>query len=342
MASQMRTKIRFVFAALFFAVLSGCASIDLAPWLDAAPSPTIFLPITTPTFVSSAITVRAPATSTTAPILSTPTLTRGAIPTATRTPRTSPTPATSLNRTNRVFDVLVLVDALAPQTPREDVVRVFDLAAMHLADKTGEWLRLTDVVYGIARGSNIQVMVNGYLAAHPSNPPDGVLVFTNESQAHTYGGYSFAFKPSIAYQNEYKSPRSEVGADKIYVAVVEFDHIYARCGYNDAGNHVSSVSIDGECRNQPGTKCVQSGGSWVCATTLNDLYANHDYFVATAIIHEFLHPFGIDANEVFDHYGTPNCTKRTGMTAQQADDMFLFQSSAGLCPDVFARFRRSP
>jgi hypothetical protein len=271
--------------------------------ISTAASPTILRPLTTPTISSSAVIPRSTATDTPTPVLTTVEPNRGVIPTTTPTPHISPTPASNLNRTNRLFDVLVLVDALAPQTPRADIVRVFNRAATHLADKTGEWIRIVDVVYGVARGTNIQAMVNSYLTVHPSNPPDGVLVFTNESQAHIYGGYSFVFKPSIAYQNEFKSPRPEVGADKVYVAVVEFDHIYARCGYDDAGNHVSPVSIGGECRNQPGTQCVLRGAFWVCATTLDDLYANHDYFVATAIIHEFLHPFGIDANESFDHYG---------------------------------------
>jgi hypothetical protein len=233
-----------------------------------------------------------------------------------------------------------MVDALAPQTPRANIERVFNLASSTLAGKTGQWMRLVDVVYGVPRGKNIQEMVTGYLNSHSSNPPDGVLVLSNDQTAHTYGGYSFVIKPSFAFSNEFPSPRSQVLRDKIYIAVVEFDHPYARCGYDDSGNHVSGVSIGGECRNRPGTQCVQKGSRWMCANALNDLYANSDYFTATTIVHEFLHPFGIDANENFDHYGTPTCIQRTGMTQAAALDIVLAQQNAGLCPDVFARFHR--
>ena len=81
---------------------------------------------------------------------------------------------------------------------------------------------------------------------------------------------------------------------------------------------------------------------WVCSTALRDLYMDRDYFTACTIVHEFLHPFGIDANENLDHYGTPACIARTGMTSQQASDRSLAQLNCGLCPDVFPRFRRRP
>ncbi|MDP3047586.1 MAG: hypothetical protein Q8O07_08925 [Chloroflexota bacterium] len=65
---------------------------------------------------------------------------------------------------------------------------------------------------------------------------------------------------------------------------------------------------------------------------------------ATIIIHEFLHPFGIDPDMNLDHYASTSCFKRGGVTAaQQAaviTDLYESQYYHGMCPDVFARFKR--
>ena len=117
----------------------------------------------------------------------------------------------------------------------------------------------------------------------------------------------------------------------------------ARCGYDDAGNRVSDVSVGGECRGRAGTRCVQrrSGrAEWMCADAVDELYADHDYFTACTVVHEFLHPFGIDPDANFDHYGTAPCRSRTSMSAADAADLRKAQLSCGLCPDVFARFRK--
>lgn len=267
-----------------------------------------------------------------------------------RTPTTPSSPAPRGNSPagvpfsrNGFFDVAILVDAQAPQTPQAEVERAFDLAAAKMAEKTSEGMARSEIVYGLARGSSATSMAQNYVAANAANPPDGVLVLTNDSTAVTFGGYSTVFRPPFPFRNEYASPRPEVGSDKVYVAVLDFDHPYARCGYNDAGNRVSDVSVGGECRGRPGFPCTRktSGrAEWMCADSVNDLYADHDYFTASTIIHEFVHPFGIDANENFDHYGTPACVQRGGVTQQQAGDLRLAQLNFGLCPDVFPRFRR--
>lgn len=41
----------------------------------------------------------------------------------------------------------VLVDARAPQTPRDDIERVFARAVTKLLEKTGEVMAVTEVVY---------------------------------------------------------------------------------------------------------------------------------------------------------------------------------------------------
>jgi len=254
----------------------------------------------------------------------------------------TPIPGAPLSR-NGVFDATVLVDAQAPQTSLPEIQRIFGRAAGIFLEKTREPFRMTEAIYGMARGSNVSNMARAYALTVAGNPPDGLAVLTDDATAVTFGGYSFWFSPPYLFQNEFPSPRTGVGESSLYVAVIDFDHAYARCGYDDQGNRISDVAVDGECRNRPGTPCVQrpSGrAQWTCSGTESDLYSDHDYFTACTVVHEFLHPFGIAADANMDHYGTPACMARTGMTASQAADLRQAQVACGLCPDVFARFRR--
>jgi hypothetical protein len=237
--------------------------------------------------------------------------------------------------------VAVLVDAQAPQTPRGDALRVLDKAAGLLEEKTGETLWGLDVVYGMARGSSVSDLVRRYLLTLGGDLPEGLVVLTNDVTSTSFGGYSFSVVPPAPIDNEYPSPVAGIGGSRVYISVVDFDHPYARCGYDEQGNRISEVSVGGECRNRPGTPCVRktSGrAEWMCADAVNDLYADHDHFTACTVVHEFLHSFGDQGN--FDHYGTQQCIARTGMTAQQAADREQFQRNCGLCPDVYQRFRR--
>ena len=247
-------------------------------------------------------------------------------------------PAGAQHAANGVFDVVVLVGTL-PRTPsRAEVERVFSVAATALQGKTGERMVLRDVVFGVS-GSNPSADASLYIASHSQNPPEGVIVLSEDSTARTFGGYSVTVVGPAGYQSEFSSPR--VGADKVYVAVVRLDHPYARCGYDDAGNRISDVSVGGECRNQPGTACVARGDRYMCATAVNDLYAQPDVFPASTFVHEFMHPFGFEANGSQDHYATSQCIQRSGMSPQQASSVTDFQQNYGMCPDVYPRFRRT-
>jgi hypothetical protein len=83
--------------------------------------------------------------------------------------------------------------------------------------------------------------------------------------------------------------------------------------------------------------CVDTGRYWQCPDTLSDLYSQPDHFPACTIVHEFMHPFGSAGN--FDHYGTAQCTSRTGMSSAAASDRAQFQQHCGICPDLYLRFR---
>ena len=49
--------------------------------------------------------------------------------------------------------------------------------------------------------------------------------------------------------------------------------------------------------------------------------------------------FGREGN--FDHYGTQQCTTRTGMSSSSSTNQRLFQQSCGACPDMYPNFKRA-
>jgi hypothetical protein len=222
----------------------------------------------------------------------------------------------------------------AAQLPStEDVQRVFGRANDILFQKTTERMIQTDLVT-VGSGSPMSHAV-AYMTAHQTAPPDGILVFSDDTTATTYGGYSQTFALPPPNVNRFPSP--VLGEGRAYLAVVDFFHKYARCGYDDAGNRVRDTSSGGECRNRSGLVCVDNGRYWMCPDATNDLYADLDYFTACSVVHEFMHPFGTEGN--FDHYGTQQCSSRTGMSPADAADLRLFQQSCGMCPDLYGRFR---
>jgi len=130
-----------------------------------------------------------------------------------------------------------------------------------------------------------------------------------------------------------------VGNASLYIGVVDYSHRFAGCGYGDADTVQSAVSIGGECRNQPGTECVERNGYSMCSTAVDDLYASSPtYFAASTIIHEILHSFS--PGGVTDHYGTPECNARMGWPAGRFDpiEADLFNN---MCPFVYDEFTGS-
>jgi hypothetical protein len=255
-------------------------------------------------------------------------------PTAPATPSSPPPPPPPPpTAPGGPFRVAVLLSAArVPSTA--DVQRVFARAESLLFEKTGARMQLTGIA-SMDRATPLSLAV-AYVNEHSDSPPDGVLVFSDDTNASTFGGYSQTFPLPPPHQNRYPSP--VVGASRVYLAVAHFFHMYARCGYDDSGNRISSTSVGGECRNRPGMACVDNGRYWTCPDTLNDLYADPDHFTACTVVHEFMHPFGSEGN--FDHYGTPQCIARTGMSQADAANLALAQQNCGMCPDVYARFPR--
>ncbi len=231
-----------------------------------------------------------------------------------------------------MFRVAVLLSAAS--VPADgDVQRVLARASDILFQKTGERMSQSDLV-AVGAGSPLSQAVV-YVNAHESSPPDGVLAFSDDFVATTYGGYSQTFALPPGNVNRFPSP--VVGEYRGYLAVVDFFHKYARCGYDSAGNRTRDRSGGGECRNRSGLTCINNGRYWMCPDALNDLYADPDYFTGCSAVHEFMHPFGTEGN--FDHYGTAQCVARTGMSQVDAQSTALFQQNCGMCPDLYGKFR---
>ena len=235
-------------------------------------------------------------------------------------------------QTDTAFRVAVLLSTTRG-VDADDFARVFARATAILLKKTGEGMIQTDYV-DVGPGRALDV-ARRYVNAHSQTPPDGVIVLSDDRESREYGAYSASVQLPSGHVNRFPSPFE--GERAAYVAVVDFFHLYARCGYDSRLNRVGRASRGGECRGVEGLICVDNGRYWMCPDSTDDLNADRDYFIGSAIVHEFVHPFGMLGDD--DHWGTPECTARTGMPPEQVVDRRLFQESLGMCPDLFPKFR---
>jgi hypothetical protein len=231
------------------------------------------------------------------------------------------------------FRVAILTSA-AKIPAREDIARVFAKAQEILFQKTGQ--RMVQIALeDLGHKDRAIQLAQSWIDAHAEAPPDGIILFADDPEVVTYGGHTGAVALPAGRQNHYGNETAP--ANVAYVAVIDAFHLYARCGYDSKLNHTSPRSIGGECRGQRGVTCVDNGSYWMCPDATKDLNADHDYFIGCDIVHEFIHPVGTLGDN--DHYGTRQCTERTGMSSADANDRTLFQQSCGMCPDLFAQFR---
>jgi hypothetical protein len=237
------------------------------------------------------------------------------------------------------FTVSVLVDLRSEPVPRESIGAVIADASRILVEHTGIAFELIEVVEEVPP-TTIDEFARQYLAGAATVPNGLILLsFGDDDRARTYGGYSFWVAGPAGFHNPYVSPLA--GNAHVYVAVLHWSHRYARCGYGEAEEPISEVSLDGECFNQPGTACVEHNGYSFCSSALADPYAETPTaFLSANIVHEFLHPFGL--NGVYDHYGTDQCIEAMGWTGggwpHSREDA---ERSAGMCPNVFEAFAAS-
>ena len=129
------------------------------------------------------------------------------------------------------------------------------------------------------------------------------------------------------------------GADQIYLVILDFNYKYAACGYGDSDTLQSPVSLGSECRNRPGTACVQHNGYSMCADVAGDLYSSTPMsFAASTLVHHLLSSFSPGGDK--DHYATPECNARMGYPEGFYDKQ-EGQYYNGLCPFVYEDFTNS-
>ena len=231
------------------------------------------------------------------------------------------------------FRVAILNASASVPKSQSDVLRIFALANDMLFQRTGSRMRLIDMRDALPDTASRIATI--YMESSPPEQPDGLIIWLEDETAVSAGGYSITQIRPAPYTNRFPATS---GANRLFVSAIDYDHKYARCGYDSIGEvRISDRSANGECRNQNGLLCVHNGRFWTCPDTLNDFYAQPDVFPASVIVHEFLHPVGLAGNN--DHYGTPTCTARVAMSAPDASDRAKAQWHMGQCPDLFLRFR---
>ena len=237
------------------------------------------------------------------------------------------------------FQIAILVDLSSEPVARAAAEAVLQEASALLQYQTGFVFDVIDFRQ-MERTGTINQMASTYLNTLAPQTPNGLVIFSygDDGLAKLYGGYSGWVVGPEGYRNTFVSPVA--GDQHVYLAVMHWNEQYGECGYGGSDEVVSQTSIGGECRNQPGTACVQQSGYSMCANTVDSLYASTPtYFLAAGIVHEFIHPFGTGTND--DHYGTPHCQEAMGWT--DATWTFSVEEAEKFnvqCPNLYAAFDR--
>jgi hypothetical protein len=246
---------------------------------------------------------------------------------------TSVIPKSSIN-----FSVAVIVDNLSEPVTHEQAQSIFDEASKLVHPFVPAGFEMVDFIEDGGGGTTAD-MAKRYMTSHSAALGNGILIFSfgDGGQAKIHDGYGFTLPAPEGFRNTYVSPTA--GAGQIYVAVVRYGLKYMPCGYNGTDTVQSTTSIGGECRDKPGTACVQSNGYSMCSNAVGNLYmSTPTHFVSSTIIHEFLHLFSPGGDK--DNYATPECNARMGYP----DGFFDLQESQyynGICPFVYENFAAS-
>ena len=236
------------------------------------------------------------------------------------------------------FKVVVIVDKRSGPVTREQAQSVLTEAGGFLQPFVPVNLEMVDFVEDGGDGTT-QDITGRYLASYPAEGQNGILIFSvgDGGRAKLQDGYGFAVPASSGFRNAFVSP--SLGSGQIYIAVVPFGLKYMACGYGGSDTLQSTTSIDGECRDKPGTACVQKNGYSMCSNAAGNLYTSTPtHFVSSMIIHAFLHLFSPGGDK--DNYATPECNARMGYP----NGFFDLQESQyynGICPFVYENFLAS-
>jgi hypothetical protein len=236
------------------------------------------------------------------------------------------------------FKVAVIVDTLSEPVTRDQAQGLFDEASRLIQPFVPYGFELVDFIEDSGGGST-QDMAGRYLASHISTNANGILLFSfgDGGRAKLQDGYGYPLAGPGGYRNTFVSPI--YGENQIYIAVVRYKLKYMACGYGGTDSVKSSIAIGSECRNKPGTACVQKNGYSMCSNAVGNLYTSTPtHLVSSTIIHAFLHSFSPGGDR--DNYATPECNARMGYPTGFYD---LQESEYynGICPFVYDDFAAS-
>lgn len=237
------------------------------------------------------------------------------------------------------FKIAVIIDATTDPVRREEVEEVLAIVAPRFLELTGFRLETIAIVED-GRGGSIERIATNYME-ETSEIPNGILIFSvgDDDRAKVNRAYAQWVPGPEGFRNPFVSPIPDVGDSHVYIAVVQFNHLYAACGYGGMDTIQSPFSSGDECRGVEGEICAEWEGLQVCPVALPFLEGNTRIdMAAEPVVHEFMHPFGLGGSEV--HYGTEACNLAMGWKPDHFDEAEgIFHN--GMCPNVYSVFKNS-
>lgn len=210
--------------------------------------------------------------------------------------------------TTREFKMLVFFDDSSYVASDDEIADFFAEAGEHLFARTCARLtvlktwHVAKTVFGSSMEPVYAIMKQNAALVKQAN---GFVYFTEkESCSDTYGGCTWPLAPADATIgiDGYCNSFTQINGwdNRLYGSIVDWDHLYGRCGYNDQEQQIGDVSANGECVNQSGLKCVVKGGYSFCPNLQDKYYAqNPKMMQLSTVVHEIMHFFGTEGN--MDH-----------------------------------------
>jgi hypothetical protein len=237
------------------------------------------------------------------------------------------------------FKVAVIVDTTTDPVSREEAEAVLAIAGEKFIALTGFGLELVDFVEDDNGGSIAELVGNYMNQKSPNSLPNGILVFSvgDDDRAKINRAYAQQIPAPDGFRNAFVSPY--LGDGYMYVAILQFNHQYAACGYDGADKIQSAVSIGGECRGEAGQACAYWSGMQVCEIALPFLEGHTPIDLAAGpVIHEYMHAFSDKGPEV--HYTSEGCQKAIGWEPGHFD-LEEAEYYNDFCPFVYDVFANS-
>ena len=237
------------------------------------------------------------------------------------------------------FKIAVIVDAATDPVSREAVEGVLANVEPRFLELTGFRLE-TIAIAEDGRGGSMERIATSYME-QASEIPNGFLIFSvgDDGRAVIHRAYSLRVPGPEGFRNQFVSPIPGVGDSHVYIAVVQFNYLYAACGYAGMDTIQSPFSSGDECRGVEGETCAEWEGMQVCPVALPFLEGKTRIdMAAEPVVHEFMHPFGLGGPDT--HYGTEACNLAMDREPDYLDEAEgIFYN--GMCPNVYDAFKNS-